>query len=478
MNFIKGLLGYGKDQILENFNSDLKESKFFCSSLTMKSVKEEKVIFPECQVSIVENEKEKFNYNIYLIGANGKEYFFPIIKKTNIRYYKQGSSTIFQWDIEGDNVINMRLDQGDTKFHNFICKCLYINENKSSFNHASNDQIYNLCQMFDNLDVDSQNHKEELSILLTKINEDPKTLICYSGGFFQNNEQNQFVTIDDNVAFAIVKNGDYLFDFRIVGLDNKIKYEKPINTELNYHLDADDAIFKWIDTSIGIKLFAIKFHSFEASHSVKVLFARCLFEATRKENLETVLKGEEETWGNRYLNQEIEVEQEEGQSYPDLEFGSQIQSNSEKEFSEANNFFTQGKAIDRTFVSRGNIISVYKEDEDDSSLKHIVNLPVVKTLDGEDFMPKKAMMHEEDTKMLLLRADNDHYIYYYDIEKGKVVEEYQIDDYNRVKDISGETKHSELTQNKIFLTLNEKNFSRLTQEWTRKIQLQVPRLTL
>ena len=65
-------------------------------------------------------------------------------------------------------------------------------------------------------------------------------------------------------------------------------------------------------------------------------------------------------------------------------------------------------------------------NEDDNSLEHIVSLPTLKTLQDTEFMPKKMMMHEQDTKMLILSDPMDTKVYYMDLARGKIINEYVI----------------------------------------------------
>ena len=47
----------------------------------------------------------------------------------------------------------------------------------------------------------------------------------------------------------------------------------------------------------------------------------------------------------------------------------------------------------------------------------------MKTLGGREINPKKMLLHEQDSKMILMNENNDRKVFYLDLEKGKVVEE-------------------------------------------------------
>lgn len=49
-------------------------------------------------------------------------------------------------------------------------------------------------------------------------------------------------------------------------------------------------------------------------------------------------------------------------------------------------------------------------------------MPELKTMDNKSLIPKKLLLHEEDSKVLILNNDNKK-VFYLDLEKGKVISE-------------------------------------------------------
>ena len=133
-------------------------------------------------------------------------------------------------------------------------------------------------------------------------------------------------------------------------------------------------------------------------------------------------------YSQRYIGTQVESDNEtenlEYEDDKDLMFIEDHYSSKESSITEKNTGHSQAKVLDRTFVTKGPIISVYKTNDEDRSLQHIVNLPPVKTLDGEEICPKKALFHEQDTKMILMNGYDDKKVYYMDLAKGKVVSEF------------------------------------------------------
>ncbi len=71
----------------------------------------------------------------------------------------------------------------------------------------------------------------------------------------------------------------------------------------------------------------------------------------------------------------------------------------------------------------GSQIGVFKHDDDDQ-LEYVNKIPVVKDLAGEIFSPAKAMLHQRDSKMLLLDPAKEDTVFCMDLERGQVIEEW------------------------------------------------------
>ena len=97
---------------------------------------------------------------------------------------------------------------------------------------------------------------------------------------------------------------------------------------------------------------------------------------------------------------------------------------------------TQAHVLNRAFINKGNVLEAWKVNDEGSqkTLEHIVNLPNLKTLKGEDLNPSRLFLQEDDSRIIM---NQDSQVFYYDIEKGKVVQEMssQMDENKKVEDI-------------------------------------------
>lgn len=98
-----------------------------------------------------------------------------------------------------------------------------------------------------------------------------------------------------------------------------------------------------------------------------------------------------------------------------------------KEASTARNqHLVVGYKHDRSFVSRGNALSIFKHTDDDQ-LELLTDIDRVRTSDGRRLLtsPRQLMLHGEDRSLLLVDAQEPGTIHRMDVEYGRVVEEWQ-----------------------------------------------------
>lgn len=86
-----------------------------------------------------------------------------------------------------------------------------------------------------------------------------------------------------------------------------------------------------------------------------------------------------------------------------------------------------GYKHDRSFVVRGSKIGVFKHTPN-NNLEFSTNISKVQTPDGKLFSPKKVMLHAEDSNMILQNEQDPHSLYRMDLEYGKVVDKWKVDD--------------------------------------------------
>jgi len=315
-----------------------------------------------------------------------------------------------------------------------------------------------------NLPIDFIN----LSKLLTALSEEKGVLLCNAGGLYSMDSNENYQLINQAVILALRDLGDFQYQLEIYSSSKTILHSKKITNELNYHIDVDNNLLKWVNVSEkGLELLAIKFDAYNVTKTLKFLMNKCSFEANRKEFLHEVIKKEDHEYTNNLFTQDkMEIEpkvQEEFKQDLDIAFleDGPFVSFMAPASDKKDDFFTgmaQGRVLDRTFLTRGDVVSVYKTGDE---IEHIVDYPFMQNFEKMTITPKKMLLQEQDTKMLMLDKKDEKKVFYVDLEKGKVIQELQADEYNRITDIAPESKQAFLTPSPVFLGINEKNIFKL-----------------
>ncbi|KAG5649004.1 hypothetical protein DXG03_000353 [Asterophora parasitica] len=106
---------------------------------------------------------------------------------------------------------------------------------------------------------------------------------------------------------------------------------------------------------------------------------------------------------------------------------------------------TVGYKGDRSYVVRGNNIGVFSHSAG-SDVKYYATISNISTTKGKQFKPKHVMLHDQDTKMVLMNPTDPHSLFSMDIERGKIVEEWKVHDDITVDHIAPDNKFAPTTR--------------------------------
>lgn len=111
---------------------------------------------------------------------------------------------------------------------------------------------------------------------------------------------------------------------------------------------------------------------------------------------------------------------------------------------ERNSQLTVGYKGDRSYVIRGNKIGVFRHTGD-NEVKYHASISNIATPKGKEFNPKHVMLHEQDSKMILMNPKEPHSLFSMDIERGKIVEEWKVHENINVDHIAPDNKFAQTT---------------------------------
>lgn len=119
-----------------------------------------------------------------------------------------------------------------------------------------------------------------------------------------------------------------------------------------------------------------------------------------------------------------------------------------------------GLQHDRSFVVRGNKIGVFKHSDQDG-LKFSAAINNIRTLDDKTFSPRKLMLHQQDSSLLMTNGQDDKKIFRMDLETGQVVEEWKVDDCVPVEELIPDQKYAQRTQTQTIIGLNHNSIFKI-----------------
>lgn len=143
----------------------------------------------------------------------------------------------------------------------------------------------------------------------------------------------------------------------------------------------------------------------------------------------------------------------------DDEFGDKDGDKSYAEFrnqKKANRELAVGKANDRTFVARGNTLGVFTNRD---KLQFETTINGLETLDGKTLEAKNMMLHQQDQNMILSGAGDK--LYKMDLNRGKVIEEWNVSDKEPIVTYGPNSKFSQLTNEQTFTGISANGMFRV-----------------
>ncbi|EOQ98890.1 Vacuolar import and degradation protein 27 [Wallemia ichthyophaga EXF-994] len=114
-----------------------------------------------------------------------------------------------------------------------------------------------------------------------------------------------------------------------------------------------------------------------------------------------------------------------------------------------NSLLSMGYTNDRSFVVRGDSIGVYKQGDD--SVDFVGNIKNIARPNGKAFTPSQMMLHGQDRSMVMMDGSNKNALYNLDIETGKVVDEWRMNDGVNVNNFLPDAKFAQMTPNQTFI---------------------------
>ncbi|KAF4575034.1 hypothetical protein EYR36_006390 [Pleurotus pulmonarius] len=273
---------------------------------------------------------------------------------------------------------------------------------------------------------------------------------------------------DDQYSFYLAATLD---DARFIGhkvsTDMNQKYSKKIFTVTWNNIDSDGLQTSWV----------LQFQNLEDFEAFQKLLGQCMWESLNHLPYAKV-KPEEQ----RYIesaNEDVEMADPEYEDEDDEEEvldeldpdagGSDEESEPEEDEDDVPEMFTDGDLNsqltvgyknDRSYVLRGSTLGVFSHTNDDQ-VKYNNSIKKIATPKGKEFKPKHIMLHDQDSKMVLMNPSEPNSLYSLDLTVGKVVEEWKVHDDISVNAVAPDSKYAPTTREQTLIGVSHNALFRI-----------------
>ena len=300
-----------------------------------------------------------------------------------------------------------------------------------------------------------------MKISLIKLNElfpNSTTIFSKEGNLFKYNKDTEKTElIIENGLFLIIKVENFTY-YIICEENNSVVVYTKICQNANILIFDKENIIMFADIKGEKGKEKAEAYSFSFSQNfnietLKKLISKCLYETSSLvpyEQLENSSKMIIDNINN--LNESFQSTNTDVQE-KDIEFGDSTEN---KDLEHKNKFSVQAYLYDRTFVAKdNNTIEVFKPNNS-GNLLSVMNIPSVNEYEGKKIDLNKAKMFMSDTNMLLKDKKNNNSLFQFDIEKGKIIEEWNTGNMN-ILDFNHSKKFNQMEDDKVINCINENN---------------------
>lgn len=403
---------------------------------------------------------------------------FPVAR--SLKFQKSvtaGGATCFEWHAgELTFQFEFAADTSTTTTEMFnvtMAQCMFEAENRRSHVTASDAEL------------------REFMLISAKVNPSPRKRAGQVAEtvVFQSESSAGWYAFDPNTGMfspkaeeccpAVTREDNNRFRYHLVILDKEKKAElhrQLIDPDATHHTDRSSFSFVWCFLSENgyIWTFSLRFQSAAAVMALSNAIGQAIYEILNEEKM----SAEDSKYLLNPFSMDIEMPEA-----PPLDIGSEGEEDEEDESATTNGEGSSSEGLvdvktesdeefrnlavgykhDRSFVSKGSSLGVFKHTEDDRLEPYTVIQSGFRTMSGSksSFVPSKMMLHQEDSSLLLMNPDDRQHIYKMDLEVGKVVEEWQIKDDVPVTNILPSAKYSQMTNDPTLIGINDSSLFRI-----------------
>ena len=412
---------------------------------------ERKLKLENASLSFLEDDSDSFVYKISLIGRddNSDVFKLPINKDTVACFSTIPENQTVSYEIKIDKVltvefvfkiINGNYDKAG-QFRKILSFLIYQSTHKKSVADCPDkEDIYDLVRP-----KDSEPSNKKLLSLYSRLKDDPRYRFVNIGRFcandLQSNTNNNQVILPVGI-FAIINEGNFFYQIKVFNQEGEICGVKTVDEDFNYYLDAGLNTITWMENQ-GHQLVCLNF-GFEKNviGMLRVLISTLIIETKNKMTMKEIVDKEKNNWDQYYKENDSFVEDEDRDiinKYGDedvyMEMDYEEKPSKEPEFESEILSFTQSKSNQQAYVNRGDMVNVYGYNDKEGQYCFKSNLPTIKHK-GNQIYPIKLLIQDMDSKLVFSDKKQRDSLFYYDLNKTKIVNEFKPKANKNIKDIA------------------------------------------
>ncbi|EMR08578.1 hypothetical protein PNEG_03054 [Pneumocystis murina B123] len=284
---------------------------------------------------------------------------------------------------------------------------------------------------------------------------------------------NVFILQDSNVVATVSEIDTWEYWLEIKSSE-RTWLGQPIHPDINPVFNYEHLSFIWnyCDDRSQIYSWLLRFSNIEVEERFQEGFMIALWEMLNQQKW-IKIKDDDKEYIIDVFHQDVKMEdvnndntEEDDEEDIDSDTND-IPEDQENEFSSMsednkgeNSQLAVGYKHDRSFVVRGDKIGVFRHMDDDR-LEFVAAINKVQTPKGKQFQPSRIMLHNEDSEIILQNPNEPHNLYQMDLEYGKVVDEWKIDDDISVLNFTPESKFAQMTTEKTLIGISHNSLFRI-----------------
>ncbi|KAI0081752.1 VID27-domain-containing protein [Panus rudis PR-1116 ss-1] len=314
-------------------------------------------------------------------------------------------------------------------------------------------------------DTDSQPAEapKETKPIVIDDDDEYETLVATPSELHLWDADNAFFTPQADVIARIVRKRDSgPFDYWLIAAteDGDKMLAHPLSSEMNPRWARVVYTITWnhMRDPTTMNSWCLRFKDSEDFESFQKVFVQCMWEHLNELPFGKA-KAEEQTYVLSSVTEDVEMQDVEDDE--DEEDAVESELDKEEDESETedepfededgleklpagrNSQLTVGYKGDRSYVVRENNIGVFSHTGE--NVKYHATISKLTTPKGKEFKPKQVMLHQQDSKMILMNPAEPHSLFSMDIERGKIVEEWKVNENINVDHMAPDSKFAQMT---------------------------------